>query len=388
MENCLYKHQRICSFEIINEFDIKLYPVINEWKKAGDNNELKCEECNQPVVLRAGDTRIPHFAHKPGAKLICSYGERDTEDHRSAKKFFYQYFRRHYPVILLDPNHKFPSDQRCDLFVTFPGNHNLIIEYLGQGLNAKEFHLKNNYYKSLGIPALWFLGTKAFQEKSSKGFLTETMLNEGNRVAYILDIQNETILIMKFMEYQDSKTGAIKFQELFQEKYPLSIIKIEPSGKILSPFDAQYEKAYTLFMKDCLEAEAREEKKRRLNEERLFERQKREKEVYAQRVQEKQTFPSRPLTSSRHSPALEKREEWLEKLKNADLIECEKIFELCRVGLINVLNRKKRVPQHTDYYSMYLKKCENIIELAKRDGERANLSELRRRLADPLADLL
>ncbi|KUO78000.1 MAG: hypothetical protein APF81_17405 [Desulfosporosinus sp. BRH_c37] len=398
MENCLYMKQRICSIEVLNEFDIKLHTMINEWRKAGDNNELICEDCGQQVILRAGDVRIPHFAHKPGTKVLCSYDERDSEDHRRAKKIFYQYFRRYYPVVLLDLNHKLPNGQRCDLFVTFPSNVNLIIEYIGQGINSKEFRLKKSYYTSLGYTVIWFLGAKALVEKSSKGFITEIMLNEETRIAHILDVQNETILFMRLMEYSEAKAGVIKYQEPYQEKYPLSSIKIEPSGKILSPFDAEYEKAYTVFIEKCSEAEAKQEEKRRLHEERLkagwkaidyhsLEKQKRDRENYERRQQKRQSFPTEKVATS-ISPLKKKRDEWLNRINVADLNECERILDQCRTGLLNVQNRKKRVPHHEDYYSIWLKKCMNMFELAKKDGERANFAELKRRLYDPLADLL
>lgn len=394
MENCLYMNRRICSLEVLNEFDIKLHTVIDEWRKAGNNNELKCEDCGQSVILRAGDVRIPHFAHKPGTKVICSYDERDSEDHRMAKKIFYQYFRKYYPVVLIDLNHKLPSGQRCDLFVTFSGNLNLIIEYLGQGINSEEFRMKNAYYVSLGIPVIWFLGIKALQENSSKGFLTEIMLNEETRIAHILDVNNETIFFLRLMEYL--KGGVIKHQELFQEKYPLSIIKIESNGKILSPFPAQYEKAYTIFMERYSEAEAREEKKRRLHEEqlkaesdaysRLLEKRRRDRENNNRQEETQSAQPEK--VSAIISPLKKKRDEWLGKINVADLNECERILDQCKVGLLNVKSRKKRVPYHVDYYSVWLKKCEHMLTFAKRDGVRANLAELKKRLHNPLADLL
>lgn len=68
MENCLNNGQRFCSFDVLNEFNVKLHMVIDVWRRAGDNNELICEECGRPVLLRAGDIRQPHFAHKSGER--------------------------------------------------------------------------------------------------------------------------------------------------------------------------------------------------------------------------------------------------------------------------------------------------------------------------------
>lgn len=255
MENCLNNGQRLCSFDVLNEFNVKLHMVIDVWRRAGDNNELICEECGRPVLLRAGDIRQPHFAHKSGEREQCSLNGRDSEEHVKAKRLLYQYFRRAYPNLKPETNYRHPGGRKSDILVSFPNCARLAVEFVQHGLSASDFREKRAFYQANNLPTLWFLSALAFENKPSKGTMVETLLNEGVRLAMFINVESESVKFMKAMEYLDIKTHQVKYQNHFSKYYLIDAMTLNPDGSIISPFTSDYNEAYNTFLTDCKEKE-------------------------------------------------------------------------------------------------------------------------------------
>ena len=58
--------------------------TIYAWKVHDREADYRCPMCNNPVRLKRGNKKIPHFAHISSNE--CSYGEGVSEDHLVVQK--------------------------------------------------------------------------------------------------------------------------------------------------------------------------------------------------------------------------------------------------------------------------------------------------------------
>lgn len=399
--NCLFNGQRICSLDIYNEHNEVDFDLRRKWKDAQQRNELKCEDCGTSIDFRSGDTRTAYFAHSRGEINRDCYYDRvhETEELRDAKRLLYQNAKSKHSDCLVQVNKKLPNGKWAGIFVVSPQNEKLAIEFLRSNMPTLYWDEKHRGYVEMNIGDIWFLSMSFYNNnRVNLKFMAQLVERDTDGTAKFLDVANNIVRIVKEIQYID-KQGIVRKHKLFEIDYPLNKIKIDLSGHIVCDFLDNYEKAREMFIKESTEADAREEEKRRLHEESLkaecekrqrafFEKQQRVKWESSQwRQGERQAIPTVQTTTS-ISPLLKKREEWVNKINLADLSECERILNQCRVGFSEVQSRKKRAHYHLEYYTQWLRKCESMLEMAKRDGERANLTELKKRLCDPLVDLL
>lgn len=58
------------------------------WETSRSDGPFCCPECGYPVILKAGQKKIHHFAHAPGAE--CEFGSGETEEHIRIKRELYE----------------------------------------------------------------------------------------------------------------------------------------------------------------------------------------------------------------------------------------------------------------------------------------------------------
>jgi|GEM_PF-3504647 len=269
MENCLLEGNRICSLDINNEYGNEDYNLIRKWKSAQNKNLLICEDCGMPVDFRAGKVRTPYFAHKKGyTQRACYYKtHKETEEHRDAKKLFYEYFKLKYSNSLVEANKKLPNGKRCDIFVTFKTGEKLVIEFLRSFVNLSEWEEKHLNMAQAGILDLWFFSINLFnkERRVSKNleFLPWVTEREtSGETALFLNVEGKSLTLVKKMEYKDD-AGKVKCQEIFSEEYNLKSVEIQPNGFILCEFNNQYQEAKAQFFATC---KFREDEEKACNE--------------------------------------------------------------------------------------------------------------------------
>lgn len=257
MENCLLEGNRICSLDINNEYGNKDYNLIRKWKNAQNKNLLICEDCGMPVDFRAGKVRTPYFAHKKGATDRACYYEthKETEEHRDAKKLFYEYFKYKYSDSLVETNKKFSNGKRTDLLVTFKTGEKLAIEFLRSLVNVSEWEERHLNMAQAGILDLWFFSINLFNKEGSGSkyleflpWVTERETSGGT--ALFLNVHGESLTLVKIMEYKD-EAGKVKDQKIFSEEYNLKSVEIQPNGFILCEFNNHYQEAKSQFFATC-----------------------------------------------------------------------------------------------------------------------------------------
>jgi competence CoiA-like predicted nuclease len=247
------------------------YPLKKELKVAGELGKLICEECAHEVILKAGPEKAPHFAHKRGASSECAYKGsyyKETEEHREGKFILYHYFKMKYPGAYINSDHKFDSGNRSDLYVRFYNNKELVIEFQRTFTKTIDWLQRHDNYKELGITDLWFMagnkeGLKNLTNEYKMEFFEQMILNEVNeKTAIYFNVFDKEITFIRKMTFDQN--GKIVYEKLYRKTYKLDEIKITPDGKILCPFDEEFNKEKLVFNSAC-EEDLRSKSKAKMN---------------------------------------------------------------------------------------------------------------------------
>ncbi|WP_203332427.1 competence protein CoiA family protein [Planococcus beigongshangi] len=124
----------------------------NILKKMRLTEEFQCPDCGNTVLLKIGDVKIPHFAHK--SLSTCGSSEPESELHLSGKMVLHQFFsdqkiavelEKYLPVIR----------QRADLFV----DNSTAIEFQCSSIASSEVKRRSAAYRSQDIRFTWISGS-------------------------------------------------------------------------------------------------------------------------------------------------------------------------------------------------------------------------------------
>src|SRR5699024_273065 len=123
--------------------------------------DLLCPLCKQPVILKKGTIKIPHFAHL--RREDCqSFSEGETQEHLQNKLFLQKWTQKGVLEAYL-PELK----QRPDLLLDF-----LAIEVQCSSLKIERFMERTNNYLKHGYHPWWLLGKKLGPNKLQQPFTT------------------------------------------------------------------------------------------------------------------------------------------------------------------------------------------------------------------------
>lgn len=122
-----------------------------------------CPVCKQPVILRAGQIKVAHFAHIKGGDCAASEGE--TSEHLLGKKQLYawavkRHFSPRYEVYLS------AIKQRPDLLIKI-GARTVALEYQCSPISLARLQERNRGYQKLNIIVWWILGAPYQQRRLS-----------------------------------------------------------------------------------------------------------------------------------------------------------------------------------------------------------------------------
>lgn len=113
-----------------------------------------CPDCGSALVLKAGEVKIPHFAHRSLADCDA-FGEPETPLHLHGKLQLQQFFtQRNHPTEL---EKYLPSiKQRADLLIT----SKTAIEFQCSAIPASQVRSRTEGYRSIEIEPIWILGPR------------------------------------------------------------------------------------------------------------------------------------------------------------------------------------------------------------------------------------
>ncbi len=256
METCLFQSTRICSLDLIDEFEHKNIVLEKEWRLAVQNGELKCEECGTEVILKFGSIKIPHFAHKFDSSNSCFYKNYpESEERRNAKFLIYNYLKECYGSQKVQINCKCISGIRSDFFIEISDNHKIAVELQRLDLETKDWDRKNKLYKQNKIIPIWILFGKRKKVNNYDDFRYFERLNlcdTKDNVLRIIDVDTKTLTLVKDLIFRNTITNDIHYKDVFAKSYSLTSNQI-PKGKIFIDYVKSYKENETEFCERCQE---------------------------------------------------------------------------------------------------------------------------------------
>ncbi|MDT0018120.1 competence protein CoiA [Listeria swaminathanii] len=120
---------------------------------------LFCKSCASPVMIKAGQIKIPHFAHEKTMK--CAFAsEGESEEHLAAKRQMMAWFC--YQGLPVELESYFPEiNRQADIFV----NGKTVIEFQRSSVPISEMIQRTMDYLSLGLEVHWILGQTLKKDK-------------------------------------------------------------------------------------------------------------------------------------------------------------------------------------------------------------------------------
>ncbi|MER1984521.1 MAG: competence protein CoiA family protein [Solibacillus sp.] len=122
-----------------------------------------CPQCKEPLLLKIGQVKIPHFAHRKNSQCDSLFTEGESQAHLLGKQQLFTLFQRLELEVKLEPYLK-DLQQRPDLLVT-KNNQQYAIEFQCSRLVKDRFIERTKGYKEHGITPVWILNTPSEKYK-------------------------------------------------------------------------------------------------------------------------------------------------------------------------------------------------------------------------------
>ncbi|MBV7276054.1 hypothetical protein JMF89_01250 [Clostridiaceae bacterium UIB06] len=296
MLTCLLNNQQICSLDLKDKYDEYIMEKLEYVKEASQNRQLVCEECGDIVILRAGNDKVPHFAHKNKNESCYweKYGKKETEEHKKGKSIIYQYLKEKYIDAEISVNYRHSNIRRSDVFAKFKSGTQLAVEFLRIDMKITDWKEKHDFYKSNNINNIWLLSTKEYNKQDIKNvsidfFEKFLAYKSDDDIIKFLNTKQQSIILIKKMEYK----GRAYYKELFTKEYKIQDILIDMHGTINCDFKIQYDKAYQNFINNVLKREktkkkAKSDKKFKVKTFKISEEQDKENREYVKKLIEQE----------------------------------------------------------------------------------------------------
>jgi competence protein CoiA len=127
--------------------------------------EFLCPICGESVLLKLGDSRIFHFAHKQGGTCRDFY-ESETFSHMEGKRQLYQWLNRQkIPSVLEYYDRKI--QQRPDIMFTY-NRKRYALEYQCSTIPESVFIKRTTTYLKNGYIPLWILSSNHIHQKKQE----------------------------------------------------------------------------------------------------------------------------------------------------------------------------------------------------------------------------
>lgn len=120
-----------------------------------------CPSCKQPVLIRAGKYKMPHFAHYPQMKCSVERTGGEGPYHEKGKLLLYNWLRRQNYKVSLEmylPN----IQQRADILIR-RHPRKLAIEFQTSRIPVEQVFERSTHYLRSNIQPLWILGFNLFR---------------------------------------------------------------------------------------------------------------------------------------------------------------------------------------------------------------------------------
>ncbi|XCS10339.1 competence protein CoiA family protein [Aeribacillus pallidus] len=200
--------------------------------KLKEEHAFFCPACKEPVKLKIGKIKIPHFAHLTASCQADS--EAESTYHLNGKKQLYVWLKRQ--RLAAEVEKFIPSiAQRADLFVSFQ-HKRYAIEYQCSNIPPDQVIKRTNGYKKERIKPIWILGWKQMKQVGEHQYRLTPF-----HCQFLHSPQNDHPFIINYCS--DKKTFIF-----FSHLIPFSKQNIFAASAMISP--------ESFFFRDCLQGKS------------------------------------------------------------------------------------------------------------------------------------
>lgn len=116
-----------------------------------------CPQCQEQVLLKVGEFKIPHFAHVRHSTCQSFFSEGESAVHLAGKQQLYTFFQRHHLTVQLEPFLEKLS-QRPDLLIETP-TEQIPVEFQCSSISTSEIARRTAGYEKFSLKPIWILQT-------------------------------------------------------------------------------------------------------------------------------------------------------------------------------------------------------------------------------------
>lgn len=194
-------------------------------------HQFFCPQCNEPLQLKIGQIRIPHFAHLQHSECDNLFSERESEAHLLGKQQLYEWFERLELAPILEPY--LPQiQQRPDLLITYQ-NRLFAIEFQCSPLPLELFTARTKGYLDAEITPIWIV-QNSFERLKDNGVqkikinytMSQYLLhNQGQCYLMTYDVKQEMFFYMSNLTHlkKTQYLGQVHRLPLKQQQFPFLI---------------------------------------------------------------------------------------------------------------------------------------------------------------------
>lgn len=215
-----------------------------------------CPQCGEPLQMKLGTIKIPHFAHYSKSQCESRFSEGETFQHLQGKQQLYELFKTLQLFVELEPYLK-DIQQRPDLLIV-KNNTAYAIEFQCSPINGERFLERNQGYAQKEIVPIWIPLTPIQKVKQSRfqkitiSHQLQLFRNGPNQLKYIMSYHPSTKQFYYFSNLLHlngiSFISKISRIPLLQQHFPF----YQPKPLTTDEFSFIY-KAYHQFIKEFLQ---------------------------------------------------------------------------------------------------------------------------------------
>lgn len=177
----------------------KLVTLLNQTREQIEklkNQSYFCPVCKQPLLIKNGKVKIPHFAHY-NSNNCCIYSEGETYEHLALKQAFAKWCEK--DAIPYELEKYLPKvNQRPDLLVG-----KIVLEIQCSPLSVQRLVERTKNYQKYGYLPIWICGKKLFSNQQTLGELGKNLCSYTEKIGFHIwqaDFGTEELTLYFHME--------------------------------------------------------------------------------------------------------------------------------------------------------------------------------------------
>lgn len=158
---------------------------------------FRCPQCSEPVMLKVGKIKTPHFSHLQNTECLQLFSEGESEQHLKGKHALFLYLQQHSTSVQLEP-YLHQLSQRPDILVHYNGRK-YAIEFQCSQISEKLFYERTKNYGKHFIQPIWLLNTPIDKVKKSEAFypisftrFEQLFMQRSESLPFIISFQPQT----------------------------------------------------------------------------------------------------------------------------------------------------------------------------------------------------